>query len=153
MDICFRKVDVRWATQCYYTAVIRLPQSRARVVDFRVSSHWPVSSLAKKVAVHPLTNGRCRDCLVWDVDEAWRSEQPVWSETAVTIAFLPRRAAYDTDASASCEEENKVDAADGKTTYRRQADVPAAVDGAWHIFLVPNAGVRCARARWVRDTP
>ena len=29
----------------------------------------------------PQTNGRCRDCLVWDVDEASRIEQSVWLGT------------------------------------------------------------------------
>ena len=82
----------------------------------------------KKVAVHLLTNGRCRDCLVWDVDGPCRIEKPIWSETTVTTAVLPwraasnayvpparKRAAYHTDASASCEEK-QVDATDEKTT-------------------------------------
>ena len=42
-----------------------------------------------------------------------------------------KRAACDTDASASCEE--KQGRRDRRKNYRRQAGVPAAVDGAWHI--------------------
>ena len=45
LDICLRKVNVRWATRCYSSSLI---------VDFRVSPLWQaVSSLAKKVAGHP----------------------------------------------------------------------------------------------------
>ena len=60
------------------------------VADFRASLHWQaVSSLAKKMAAHPLTIGRCGDCLVWDVDEACRIRQSIWQETTVTTAVLP----------------------------------------------------------------
>ena len=56
----------------------------------RVSHHrQAVSSLVKKVAVHPLTNGRCRDCLVWDVDEACRIRWSVWQKTVWTKLALP----------------------------------------------------------------
>ena len=57
--------------------------------------------------------------------EAWRIEWPVWSETTVTTAVLLWRAASDTHASASSEE-NKLDATDDN--YRRQADMTAAVE-------------------------
>ena len=141
---CLRKVDVRCSTRCHSSSLIRLQQSRARGPWTFVSHSIAVWSLAKKVAVHLLTNGTCRACLISNVDEAWRIEQPVWSETTVTTAVLRWRA-VDMDASASCEEKSR---RDRRFNYRRQADVPAAVDGAWHHCApVPKSRVRRTRAR------
>ena len=61
-------------------------------------------------------------------------------------ASSDKRATSDTHASASCEE--KQTGRDRRYNYKRQADVPAAADGAWHV---PIAGVRRARARWNKN--
>ena len=68
----------------------RLPQEGGREVGYSVLLRFvdsssttiatSVSSVAKKVAAH-LTIGRCRDCLVCDVEEACRTEWRVWSGT------------------------------------------------------------------------
>ena len=77
--------------------------------------------------------------------EAWRNQQPIWSDTAVTTAVLPWRAASDAHASASREEraasdtdasasrDAKQSRRDSRVNYRWQDDVLAAVHGAWHI--------------------
>ena len=148
VDICFRKVDVRWATRCFSSSLIRLLQSRVREgsVDFRVSLHWrAVSSLAMEVAVHPLTKGLCRDCLVWDVDETWRIEQPVQGTPHGKYCFLPwrgasnacvqppaRNARLTTQMRQPPARKNSVDTTDGITTGDKRTCSPAA-HGAWHI--------------------
>ena len=67
----------------------------------------------------------------------------------LSAASSEESAAYETHASVRSEE-NKIDATDDND--KRQADVPAAVDGARHAPM-PISGVRRQRARWVRGTP
>ena len=111
------------------------------------------------MASHPQTNGKCRDCLVWDVDETWRIEQPIWSETTVTAAVLPWRGAPNACVqppakNARLTTQMRLTPArqnsrrDGRKNYWRQTDVPAAVDGACNIARLCQilvCGVHAAR--------
>ena len=150
----------------YSSSLIRLLQSRVRGRGLPCHTPVVVSSLAKKMVVHPLTNGRCRECLVWDVDETWRIEQPVWSEITVATAVLPWRAASNAyvhpNPSSSPQRGTRglrhrcVNLLRGKTKSTRQTIHLLAASGRargrrWsmaHCVHMPNSGVRRARARW-----
>ena len=70
VEICFRKVDVRWATRCFSRSLTRLPQSRARGCGLpRLTPLTDNIIISQQGGCTPLTNGKCCDCLVWNVDE------------------------------------------------------------------------------------
>ena len=127
------------ATRCYSSSLIRLLQSRVRGRGLPCLT--PLAGgvvTGQESGCTSLTNGRCRDCLVWNVDEAFRIERPFWSETTVTTAVLPWRAASNAYVQPPARnarlttqmrqppvrKENKLDATDdkapsGKTTCPR----------------------------------
>ena len=121
---------MRWSTRCYSSSLSRLVQPRVK--DHGLPCLTLLAGgvvIGQESGCTPLTDGRCRDCLVWDVDEACRTTA-VFALTRgferMCAASNEKRAAYDTDASPSCEEKQT-------RRDRRQADVPVAVDGAFHF--------------------
>ena len=107
------------------------------IVDPRVL-HWQGCRPGQEGDCTPLTNGRCRDCLVWDVDEACRIQWPRWPDTTVNFcSFCPGARLWTHVCSlqrgtrgfqhrcvSTPEKQNKVDATDelttgGKTTCPR----------------------------------
>ena len=76
--------------------------------------------------------------------EAWRIEQPVWSETTETTAFLALARGFDRICAASSEA--KQSRRDRRVNYRRQDDVPRG--GRWSTAHcrppVPNSALRAS---------
>ena len=139
------------STRCYSSSLIRLLQPRVRGRGLPC-----LTPLAGGVVIgqeggctSPDKNGRCRDCLVWDVDKACRIELPVLVEYSVNTRL--RTHMYSLQRGTRDLRHRCVSLLRKKTKSTRQTEKLRTSMA--HCVPMPNAGVRCARARWVRDMP